>query len=99
MKLSDSYLCPDCNEVFEPDRTVMIHVKNPVCPGCGNMFNMSIGRVLNRKPESVTSAKMSLDTTICRPISTAQTLYLAPSLEELMARRVVNPGEEGRRHD
>jgi len=39
MKLSDSYLCPDCNEVFEPDRTLMIHVKNPVCPGCGNRFN------------------------------------------------------------
>jgi DNA-directed RNA polymerase subunit RPC12/RpoP len=52
MKLSDSYLCPDCNEVFEPDRTILAHVKNPVCPGCGNRFNMSIGRVMNRREPS-----------------------------------------------
>jgi protein-arginine kinase activator protein McsA len=50
-KLSDAYLCPDCNTVFEPDRTLMIHVKNPVCPGCGNRFNMSIGKVMNRREE------------------------------------------------
>jgi DNA-directed RNA polymerase subunit RPC12/RpoP len=53
MKLTDSYLCPDCNEIFEPDRSIMIHVKNPVCPGCGNRFNLSIGRVLNRRVDRV----------------------------------------------
>jgi hypothetical protein len=53
-KLSDAYLCPDCNTVFEPDRSIMIHVKNPVCPGCGNRFNLSIGRIMNRRePSSV----------------------------------------------
>lgn len=51
-KLSDAYLCPDCNTVFQPDRSIMIHVKNPVCPGCGNRFNMSIGRVMNRRDPS-----------------------------------------------
>jgi DNA-directed RNA polymerase subunit RPC12/RpoP len=53
MKLSDSYLCPDCNEVFEPDRTLIINIKKPVCPGCGNRFNLSIGRVLNRRVDRV----------------------------------------------
>ena len=49
MKLTDSYLCLDCNEVFQPDRSLMVNWKNPVCPGCGNRFNMSLGKILNRK--------------------------------------------------
>lgn len=49
MKLTESYLCPDCGEVFSPDRSLVDHVKNPECPKCCNRFNLSLGKTLNRR--------------------------------------------------
>jgi len=52
MKSNDTYLCPDCDEVFsfiEPQNIIYIHY--PICPICGNKSVLNIGRVLNRKEE------------------------------------------------
>lgn len=50
MKLNDTYLCPDCDEVFSyKDQHYFITNHHPICPICGNKNVLNLGRVLNRK--------------------------------------------------
>jgi DNA-directed RNA polymerase subunit RPC12/RpoP len=49
-KLSFSYLCLDCEEVFGLDKQTMS--KAPICPMCGNEHNMNLAKVLNRTVDS-----------------------------------------------
>ena len=51
MKLHDSYLCPDCDEIFTIIGGPSIYNRYPICPTCGNRSNLSLSRVLNRKDD------------------------------------------------
>jgi hypothetical protein len=52
MKLNDSYLCTDCDEVFSyKEQYYFVTNHHPICPICGNKNVLNIGRVLNRKEE------------------------------------------------
>ena len=51
MKLHDSYLCPDCDEIFTIIGGPSIYNRYPICPTCGNRSNLSLSRVLNRKED------------------------------------------------
>jgi hypothetical protein len=52
MKLNDTYLCTDCDEVFSyKEQYYFVTNHHPICPICGNKNVLNIGRVLNRKEE------------------------------------------------
>jgi len=42
MKINDSYLCPECEEIFNKK-------KFNYCPACGNKNNLYLAPILNRK--------------------------------------------------
>lgn len=55
MKLNDSYLCADCDEVFCYNQfKPKIYISDPnypICPVCGNKNVLNLGRVLNRQED------------------------------------------------
>lgn len=64
MKLHDSYLCPDCDEIFTIIGGPSIYNRYPICPTCGNRSNLSLSRVLNRKEDNA-NEKYHTDDSVC----------------------------------
>jgi hypothetical protein len=52
MKLNNSYLCADCDEVFAFKDQIYPNITHyPICPICGNKNVLNLGRVLNRQED------------------------------------------------